>query len=47
MGLACIMFLLESIHALIKFAQACDTFVRDFVTERNMVQNSSKHFGPT
>jgi hypothetical protein len=31
MGLACIMFLLELVHALIKFAQVCDTFVCDFV----------------
>jgi hypothetical protein len=31
MGLACIMFLLESVHALIKFAQAYDTFVCGFV----------------
>jgi hypothetical protein len=31
MGLACIMLLLESIHVLIKFVQACDTFVFDFV----------------
>jgi len=32
MGLMCIMPMLKAIHALIKFVQACDTFVCDFVT---------------
>jgi len=32
MGLACIMFLLELVHVFIKFTQAYDTFVCDFVT---------------
>jgi len=32
MGLVCIMPMLKAFHALIKFAQACDTFVCDFVT---------------
>jgi hypothetical protein len=32
MGLMCIMPMLKVVHALIKFVQACDTFVCDFVT---------------
>ncbi len=36
MGLVCIMLMLEIIHAFIKFAQVCDTFVCDFVTARKI-----------
>jgi hypothetical protein len=36
MGLACIMPLLESVHALIKFVQARNTFVCDFVIAMKM-----------
>ncbi len=32
MGLVCIIPMLKSLHAFIKFAQTCDTFVCDFVT---------------
>ncbi len=32
MGLACIMLMLEIVHAFIKFAQVHDIFVCDFVT---------------
>jgi hypothetical protein len=48
MGLACIMFLLESIHILIKFAQVCDTFVCDFVIVMKMccVELYNMYFDP-
>ncbi len=36
MELACIMPLLESVHVFIKFVQACDTFVCDFVVDVKM-----------
>ncbi len=32
MGLACIMLMMEIIHAFLKFAQVHDTFICDFVT---------------
>jgi hypothetical protein len=36
MGPTCTMFLLESVHAFIKFVQAHDTFVCDFVINMKM-----------
>jgi len=36
MELVCIMFLLELVHVLIKFAQAHNTFVCDFVVVMKM-----------
>jgi len=40
MGLMCIMPMLKVVHALIKFVQACDTFVCDFlIVVKLCVQN--------